>query len=146
MKISKIILRKIIKEELKSIMEAKVSAEVFVDKWAKAMKFAKSSKMWSPHMRKKDPSDHVGFTNSDFWDKVPDKYDSMPVFGYHRQAGDNAFRSGDWVGELGLGWGMDGDADEMKKVRKDIVKVLKKAGFKVKWSVSPDKKIFLVPG
>jgi Fe-S oxidoreductase len=146
MKVTKLQLRKIIREEVRTLMEAKVSTDVFVKKWYKAMKLAKSSKMWSPHMKAKDPAEAVGYTNSDFWDKVPDRADSIPVFGYHRQSGERAFDSGDWVDDLALGWGMDGDDDEMKKVGKDIVKVLKRAGFKVKWSVSPDKKIFLIPG
>ena len=99
-------------------------------------------------MRLKDSSGDVGYTNSDFWAKVPDKYDSMPVFGYHRQATQRAFIYGDWIQSIKIGWGLtDAENDaEMKKAGKDIVNVLKRAGFKVNWSGNPDKKIELIPG
>ena len=149
MKITKKQIREIIREELKSIVnEAKVPGEEFVSKWKKAMQMAKSARMWSPHMRKSDPAAAVGYTNSDFWGKVPDKYDSMPVFGYHRQSAERAFKYGDWVQTIKIGWAVtDAENDaEMKKAGKDIVNVLKRAGFKVNWSGNIEKKIDLIPG
>lgn len=118
--------------------EAKlVDGWVFVDQWKKALSILKSSGGWSPHLRRKAQSDPVGYTNSDFWGKVPDKYDDMNIFGYHEQAMDDAFIvGGDWKSSMFLIWMGDG---------KEIVKILKKAGFKVKWNGSEKKKIELVP-
>ena len=149
MKITKKQIREIVRGEIKSIVnEASVSGEEFVAMWEKALKIAKSAKMWSPHMKVKDSAAAVGYTNSDFWDKVPDRYDSMPVFGYHRQSAEKAFKYGDWTRPLMIGWGItDAENDaEMKKGGKNIVNVLKRAGFKVNWSGNPDKKIELIPG
>ena len=149
MKITKKQIREIVRGEIKSIVnEAKVSGEEFVSKWEKALNLAKSAKIWSPHMKRSDSAAAVGYTNSDFWGKVPDKYDSTPVFGYHRQSAEKAFKYGDWTRPLMIGWGItDAENDaEMKKGGKNIVNVLKRAGFKVNWSGNPDKKIELIPG
>tara|TARA_Y100000310_G_scaffold243812_1_gene248460 strand:+ start:4579 stop:5352 length:774 start_codon:yes stop_codon:yes gene_type:complete len=121
-----------------SVNEAEVDGSVFVKKWNKAMSLAKSTaNMWSPHLRKSSKSASIGYTNSDFWGKVPDKWNDASVFGFHKQSASRAFREGYWEDDLGLTWQGNG---------RDIVKVLKRAGFKAKWDFSEQSKIILTPG
>ena len=116
-----------------------IDGSVFMKKWKKALSKAKSAGMWSPHMRG-DAGNPQGYTMSDFWGKVPSKYDDVPVFGYHVQSAQDAFDTGEWKDELGLTWGPDKDAG------KKISKVLKNAGFKVDWNGSTNQKIGLKVG
>ena len=116
-----------------------VDGSVFMKKWRKALSKAKSAGMWSPHM-KGDAGNPRGYTMSDFWSKVPSKYDDVPVFGYNSQSAQSAFKYGEWEDELGLTWGPDKDAG------KKIVKVLKSSGFKVDWNGSENQKIGLKVG
>ena len=126
------------KDKKESVNEAEVDGSVFVKKWNKAMSLAKSAaNMWSPHLRKSSKSASIGYTNSDFWGKVPDKWNDASVFGFHKQSASRAFREGYWEDDLGLTWQGNG---------RDIVKVLKRAGFKAKWDFSEQSKIILTPG
>ena len=126
------------KDKKESVNEAEVDGSVFVKKWNKAMSLAKSAaNMWSPHLRKSSKSASIGYTNSDFWGKVPDKWNDASVFGFHKQSASRAFRAGYWEDDLGLTWQGNG---------RDIVKVLKRAGFKAKWDFSEQSKIILTPG
>ena len=124
------------------ITEAEVDGSEFMKKWNKALSKAKSAGMYSPHM-KGDAGKSHGYTMSDFWGKVPDKIsdnESIPVFGYHRQSAQGAFKQGMWAGELGLTWGQTKDAG------KKIVKAMKSAGFKVDWNGNTNQKIGLKVG
>ena len=126
------------KDKKESVNEAEVDGSVFVKKWNKAMSLAKSAaNMWSPHLRKSSKSASIGYTNSDFWGKVPDKWNDASVFGFHKQSASRAFIEGYWEDDLGLTWQGNG---------RDIVKVLKRAGFKAKWDFSEQSKIILTPG
>jgi len=128
---------------LETVSEAKeIDGSEFMKKWNKALSKAKSAGMFSPHMRGDAGKSH-GYTMSDFWGKVPDKIsdnESIPVFGYHRQSAQGAFKQGIWAGELDLTWGQTKDAG------KKIVKILKSAGFKVDWNGSTSQKIGLKVG
>jgi len=103
------------------LSEAKVDGMVFVDKWKKALQILKQKGGWSPQLRK--GSEPVGYTNSDFWNKVPKKWEGKTVFGYHSQALSKAMSRGGqyWEKPMLLSWSGDG---------KLIIKILKKAGFK----------------
>lgn len=119
--------------KLKSLITEKLDASDFDPKWEKALKLLKSQGGWSPHF--KTGADFVGTTNSDFWSKVPNKYDGQTVIGFHAQASDRAFRTGYWVEPLLLNW--DGDASL-------IHKVLKAAGFKTTGGKTKDDKIAIL--
>ena len=127
--------------KLKEILnEAKgVDAWVWVNGWKKAMSMTKSMGAWSPHLRRKDQVDPVGFTNSDILGKLPKKFtDDDTWFGYHDQAFSSAMGGrNSWHKPMMLSWGGDG---------KLIVKILKKAGFKkIKGGKDPKNKIQVMP-
>lgn len=133
MKITKSQLREIIREEIQKIrLSEKIDVNDFNEKWDKAMRLLKSKGGWSPHF--KTGSGDVGNTNSDFWNKVPKKYDGQTVIGFHSQSSNRAFRNGYWVSPLFLNW--TGDAAL-------IHKVLRSAGFKTTGGKTEDDKIVI---
>tara|TARA_B100000073_G_C23464790_1_gene464907 strand:+ start:93 stop:560 length:468 start_codon:yes stop_codon:yes gene_type:complete len=116
-----------------------VDAWVLVNGWLKAMEITKSMGAWSPHLRKRDKFDPVGYTNSDILDKLPKKFtDDDTWFAFHGQAMDSAMGGhNEWKNPMMLSWGGDG---------KLIVKILKKAGFKkIKGGKDTSKKIEIHP-
>tara|TARA_B100000287_G_scaffold21646_1_gene21338 strand:+ start:1543 stop:1959 length:417 start_codon:yes stop_codon:yes gene_type:complete len=120
------------------LSEAKVDGMVFVNKWKKALQIIKQKGGWSPHLRKSSKSEPIGYTNSDFWNKVPRKWEGKTVIGYHDQALSRAMSRGGqfWEKPMLLNW--SGDA-------KLIHKVLRKAGFKSSGGRNEDDKIIIKP-
>ena len=125
--------------KLKDLLpEAKLDGMSFVNKWKTALKVLKQKGGWSPHMRRRDLIEPVGYTNSDFWNKVPKKWDGKTVIGYHSQALSRAMSRGGeyWEKPMMLSW--SGDA-------KLIHKVLKSAGFKSTGGRTENDKIIIKP-
>ena len=134
MKLTKSKLKEIIREVINEKRNPPfLEGDVFKAMWEKALKYAKSAGIWSPHIAQSNKTDPVGKYNRDFWDSFRSKGDDVVTFGYHSDSASYAFKNGIWVKDLYLLWGTAATKDDLEGNLSDgkkIVKVLNKAGFK----------------
>jgi hypothetical protein len=133
-KLTKSKLKEIIREVINEKQNPPfLEGDVFKAMWEKALKYAKSAGIWSPHIAQSNKTDPVGKYNRDFWDSFRSKGDDVVTFGYHLDSASYAFKNGIWVKDLYLLWGTAATKDDLEGNLSDgkkIVKVLNKAGFK----------------
>ena len=127
------IIREVINEQRWMNENPPLEGDVFKAMWEKALKYAKSAGIWSPHIAQSNKTDPVGKYNRDFWDSFRSKGDDVVTFGYHLDSASYAFKNGIWVKDLYLLWGTAATKDDLEGNLSDgkkIVKALNKAGFK----------------